>query len=165
MEVANRLTSALEELFEEDLDRFRWTLHEFPVRQGYENIPWGCLENASILQVVDLLLDFYTEGYAPRVTVEVLEAIGCKQQAQRLRVALESGRAKRKKGSGVAMGRAVHPGLPRVEPWSGELGTGSLLPTAYACMIWVGLDPPSGWRWKSAGEPLLSPCPSHSTYI
>uniref|UniRef100_A0ABM5EIK5 Pyrin domain-containing protein n=1 Tax=Pogona vitticeps TaxID=103695 RepID=A0ABM5EIK5_9SAUR len=88
--VHDRLQLALDNLSKEDLERFRWKLNKFPLRQGYENIPWGRLENASILHMVDLLLDFYTEGYAPRVTVEVLEAIGCKQQAQRLRVALES---------------------------------------------------------------------------
>ncbi|XP_078233242.1 apoptosis-associated speck-like protein containing a CARD [Pogona vitticeps] len=70
--VHDRLRFALDDLSKEDLERFRWKLNKFPVRQGYKNIPWGRLENASILRMVDLLLDFYTEGYAPRVTVEVL---------------------------------------------------------------------------------------------
>uniref|UniRef100_A0ABM5EIL7 Pyrin domain-containing protein n=1 Tax=Pogona vitticeps TaxID=103695 RepID=A0ABM5EIL7_9SAUR len=83
------LLEALEDLDRSDLERFLWKLGKLPVRRRYKKIPRSRLENATLFRVVDLLLRFYTEEYAPRVTVRVLKGINCMQQAESLKETLE----------------------------------------------------------------------------
>ncbi|XP_066485333.1 apoptosis-associated speck-like protein containing a CARD [Tiliqua scincoides] len=88
----DRLLGALENLREQELKRFRMKLSEIPLAEGYANIPRGRLEKADALDLCDLLISFYTEGYALEVAAEVLEAVNCRDQAQQLRQAAGTGR-------------------------------------------------------------------------
>uniref|UniRef100_A0A670JJI0 Pyrin domain-containing protein n=2 Tax=Podarcis muralis TaxID=64176 RepID=A0A670JJI0_PODMU len=84
--IADCLMSTLENLWEDELKRFKLKLNEFPLREGYDNIPLGTLEKADAVDLSHHLLSFYLEDYAVQVTAEVLRAINCRNEAQRLLV-------------------------------------------------------------------------------
>lgn len=77
------LEETLEDLTEDELRKFKANLHEFPVKQGYDNIPRGRLQKADALDLSDLLLAFYTD-YAVEVTAAVLRRSQCQPQAENL---------------------------------------------------------------------------------
>ncbi|XP_066486480.1 uncharacterized protein [Tiliqua scincoides] len=83
----DQLRNVLEELEEQELERFKSTLNQITVRPGFENIPRGRMEKKDSTYLSHLLVSFYTEGYALELTAEVLEAINRKDQAVRLRQA------------------------------------------------------------------------------
>ncbi|XP_066484490.1 uncharacterized protein [Tiliqua scincoides] len=79
----DHLTDILEDLKEEDLKRFKDKLHNFPVKEHFDNIPEGQLQHADPLDVKNLLFQYYSD-YAIELTIEVLKAANFKQQADRL---------------------------------------------------------------------------------
>uniref|UniRef100_A0A8D2LQG0 Pyrin domain-containing protein n=1 Tax=Varanus komodoensis TaxID=61221 RepID=A0A8D2LQG0_VARKO len=83
MTIRDHLWKNLEELQDYDLKKFKGKLNEFPVKGGFENIPKGQLEKADVLGLTDLLLNYYDEAYAVELTVNVLEAINLRRQANR----------------------------------------------------------------------------------
>ncbi|KAF7238774.1 Apoptosis-associated speck-like protein containing a CARD [Varanus komodoensis] len=83
--VRDCLVAALEDLADDELKKFKGKLHELPVREGYDNIPRGRLQKADALDLSDLLVSYYTEGYAVEVAAAALGAVNCKPQAERLR--------------------------------------------------------------------------------
>ncbi|KAJ7314127.1 hypothetical protein JRQ81_006065 [Phrynocephalus forsythii] len=82
--VRDRLLDALDDLTEDELRRFKGKLREFPVQEGYSNIPRGRLERADAVDLADLLLQYYTEAEAPQVAAGVLKAVSCQRQAEQL---------------------------------------------------------------------------------
>uniref|UniRef100_A0A670JKK9 Pyrin domain-containing protein n=1 Tax=Podarcis muralis TaxID=64176 RepID=A0A670JKK9_PODMU len=80
---AERLVSVLENLDEDELKRFKLNLSDSPIRGGYDNIPRGRLMKADVLDLSLLLLGFYMED-AVQVAAEVLRAINCRPEAERL---------------------------------------------------------------------------------
>ncbi|XP_061444349.1 apoptosis-associated speck-like protein containing a CARD [Rhineura floridana] len=82
--VRDRLLDTLENLDEGELRKFKAKLNEIPVEEDYNNIPRGLLQKADALDLSGLLIAFYTEEYAVRLTAEVLEAVNCKDQAAKL---------------------------------------------------------------------------------
>ncbi|XP_053121492.1 uncharacterized protein LOC128331728 isoform X2 [Hemicordylus capensis] len=81
--VKMNLVYILWDLEGEDLKTFKDKLSEFLV-EGFETIPKETLQEAHVFELSDILLKFYTEDRAVEVTAAVLEAINCKDQAQRL---------------------------------------------------------------------------------
>uniref|UniRef100_A0A8D2LNI5 Apoptosis-associated speck-like protein containing a CARD n=1 Tax=Varanus komodoensis TaxID=61221 RepID=A0A8D2LNI5_VARKO len=73
------------DLANDELKRFKAKLSELPVREGYDNLPRGRLQKADDLDLSDLLVSHYTEGYAVEVAAAALGAINCQPQAERLR--------------------------------------------------------------------------------
>ncbi|XP_020662938.3 up-regulator of cell proliferation-like [Pogona vitticeps] len=82
--IRDHLEYILEDMEKTDLKRFKNKLSEFPIKQGFDNIPSGRLEEADAQDLSKLLTSFYTEAYAVEVTFEVLDAINLKQQAEKL---------------------------------------------------------------------------------
>ncbi|CAI5791024.1 recruitment domain-containing 8-like [Podarcis lilfordi] len=77
------LISTLENLGEDELKKFKLKLHEFPVIEGYDNIPLGRLKMADAMDLSQLLLSFYMEDYAVQVMADVLRAINCRDEAKK----------------------------------------------------------------------------------
>ncbi|XP_034275692.1 apoptosis-associated speck-like protein containing a CARD [Pantherophis guttatus] len=77
------LEETLKDLTEDELRKFKANLHEFPVKDGYDNIPRGRLQKADALDLSDLLFAYYID-YAVEVTAAVLRRCQCKPQAEKL---------------------------------------------------------------------------------
>ncbi|XP_033025017.1 apoptosis-associated speck-like protein containing a CARD [Lacerta agilis] len=80
-----RLMDALENLHDGELRKFKAKLAEIPLEEGHEHIPRGRLEKADAVDLPSLLIGYYKQDYALRLTAQVLEEIHCKDQAQKLR--------------------------------------------------------------------------------
>ncbi|KAG9335541.1 hypothetical protein JZ751_004508, partial [Albula glossodonta] len=77
------LAATLDELYAEELKRFRWTLtHNVP--EGFRPIPRGKLQNMDVPGTVDLMLDTYGGEGAVRVTLHTLRKTDQRELAQRL---------------------------------------------------------------------------------
>ncbi|KAG6922921.1 PYD and CARD domain containing, partial [Chelydra serpentina] len=87
------LVSTLDDLGESELKNFKSKLTDIDLKEGYDHIPRGKLENAKSLEVTDLLIGHYTMFYALEVTMTVLEAINRKDLARRLRSVTRTGQA------------------------------------------------------------------------
>ncbi|MGH0130869.1 UNVERIFIED_CONTAM: hypothetical protein FKN15_043891 [Acipenser sinensis] len=75
----------LEELLQEEYRRFTWKLRDVGLKEGYKHIPKSQLENAERIDVVDKMIDFYSDDYAMEVTAETLVAINKLDLADRLK--------------------------------------------------------------------------------
>uniref|UniRef100_J3SDB9 Apoptosis-associated speck-like protein containing a CARD n=1 Tax=Crotalus adamanteus TaxID=8729 RepID=J3SDB9_CROAD len=82
--VRSCLAKALENLEENDLEKFKLNLNEYQVKPGFDNIPRGLLQKAGALKLSDLLVSYYCEDYAVEVAAAVLWDSDCKPQAQKL---------------------------------------------------------------------------------
>ncbi|XP_077774057.1 uncharacterized protein LOC114582843 isoform X2 [Podarcis muralis] len=78
------LLKTLAKLKESDWKKFKSNLQKFPIKEGFVNIQKELLECANTWDLSELLLIYYGEDYALEVTAEVLRAIGCESQADRL---------------------------------------------------------------------------------
>lgn len=73
----------LDDLNEYDFQRFKYGLNRVDV-EGFNRIPQRYLEKATVLDICNLLLNYYTENTAVEVTAEVLKAINVRQKAKDL---------------------------------------------------------------------------------
>ncbi|XP_039389937.1 uncharacterized protein LOC120403175 isoform X2 [Mauremys reevesii] len=85
------LVNTLDDLGESELKNFKHKLTDIDLKEGYDHIPKGKLENATSLEITDLLIGHYTMDYALEVTTIVLEAINRKDLARRLRSITRTG--------------------------------------------------------------------------
>uniref|UniRef100_A0A8C8S3U2 Pyrin domain-containing protein n=1 Tax=Pelusios castaneus TaxID=367368 RepID=A0A8C8S3U2_9SAUR len=82
--VKDHLVYKIRELGQDELKEFKSKLNTFPVKEGYNRIPWGELEKADVLDVVRKLIGYYKEDYAVEVTVKLLTDINKRDLAERL---------------------------------------------------------------------------------
>ncbi|CAM2115045.1 uncharacterized protein LOC125638269 [Caretta caretta] len=85
------LVNTLDDLGESELKNFKSKLTDIDLKEGYDHIPKGKLENAKSIEVTDLLIGHYTMDYVMEVTTIVLEAINRKDLARRLRSVTRTG--------------------------------------------------------------------------
>ncbi|XP_078508582.1 apoptosis-associated speck-like protein containing a CARD [Lissotriton helveticus] len=83
----DHLDFALESLEEGDFKRFKRTLNDAQVEDGYDKIPRGRLEKADTMDVAELIISYYRQEYGLRLTLEVLQKINTKDVAETLRSA------------------------------------------------------------------------------
>ncbi|XP_064414236.1 tripartite motif-containing protein 10-like [Latimeria chalumnae] len=84
------LYNILSELTRSELKRFKWKLPDIKVKDGYRNIPKGELEEDDKCYLTDLLISYYTDGYAAEVMKTVLDAINKKNLVARLNEEVQS---------------------------------------------------------------------------
>nr|XP_040022415.1 apoptosis-associated speck-like protein containing a CARD isoform X2 [Gasterosteus aculeatus aculeatus] len=75
------IKDALANLSKDDFEAF---CHALIDRPGQPNVPYNKVEGKNFLRIADVLMSTFTEAKAPSVTAELLEEIGCKQQATQL---------------------------------------------------------------------------------
>lgn len=90
--VRDLLVEALENLEKKSFKKFKNKLNDLEIKKGHNKIPRGKLEEADTEDVADLIRKYYTDSYGTEVTLTVLEAIDEKQEAEKLRSALRTGR-------------------------------------------------------------------------
>ncbi|XP_075687025.1 apoptosis-associated speck-like protein containing a CARD [Rhinoderma darwinii] len=83
--VRDVLVRTLEDLEKKSLKKFKNKLNDWEIKEGYSSIPRGKLEDADTEDVADLIMNYYTDSYGIKVTLEVLEAVDEKQKADKLR--------------------------------------------------------------------------------
>ncbi|NXW26257.1 ASC protein, partial [Circaetus pectoralis] len=71
----DRILRALEELSAAELRRLKAALNRLPLAAGYSTIPRGRMEGADALDLTDLVVGYYREGYGVRVLGEALRRI------------------------------------------------------------------------------------------
>uniref|UniRef100_A0A8C8RRE8 NACHT, LRR and PYD domains-containing protein 3 n=1 Tax=Pelusios castaneus TaxID=367368 RepID=A0A8C8RRE8_9SAUR len=77
------LLQVLEDLEKKDLKKFKHKLSDFEY-EGKRKIPRSKLENADEMDVANLLIQFYGEGSAANVAIEIFDKIGLKSYAVEL---------------------------------------------------------------------------------
>lgn len=85
----DELLAALDDLNEDNFERFCGKIRDWEIERGYRKIPRRMLEKAKTGDVVDQILSHYTNSYGPELTVDVLDAINQKDVALDLKKALE----------------------------------------------------------------------------
>ncbi|XP_065450359.1 caspase recruitment domain-containing protein 8-like isoform X2 [Chrysemys picta bellii] len=65
----------LDRLKECELPRYKFSLRRFPLKEGYERIPWGRLRRADSIELSDLVSRYYGKRYGKQVTERLLRDI------------------------------------------------------------------------------------------
>uniref|UniRef100_A0A2K6FJA3 Pyrin n=1 Tax=Propithecus coquereli TaxID=379532 RepID=A0A2K6FJA3_PROCO len=82
--LSDHLLSTLEELVPYDLEKFKFKLQTTSLEKEHSRIPWGQLQTARPVKVARLLVAYYGEEYAVRLTLQVLRAINQRLVAEEL---------------------------------------------------------------------------------
>lgn len=91
---SDHLLSTLEELVPYDFDKFKFKLQNTSVEKEHSRIPRSQIQRAKPVKMADLLVTYYGEEYAVRLTLQVLRAINQRLLAEELhRAAVQSKRA------------------------------------------------------------------------
>ncbi|KAM3917794.1 apoptosis-associated speck-like protein containing a CARD [Leptodactylus fuscus] len=83
--VRDVLVQGLENLERKSFKRFKNKLNDVEIKKGFSKIPKSKLEEADTEDVVDLIRRYYKDSYGIEVTLNVLEAIDERQEAEKLR--------------------------------------------------------------------------------
>ncbi|KAM4632221.1 uncharacterized protein O3C94_018749 [Discoglossus pictus] len=86
------LKQYLKDLEKKSFISFKHELNECSVPTGYNNIPWGELEEADAEKVTELIIRYYTTEHGPQVVKKVLEDINERQASLELHIWLEEGK-------------------------------------------------------------------------
>lgn len=82
--VRDVLIDALGQLNRDGLKRFKGKLTDLDVKEDYNKIPRGRLENAGVDKIVDIIQDFYGDRYGCELTLDVLNHINERQVKNKL---------------------------------------------------------------------------------
>ncbi|XP_006801914.1 apoptosis-associated speck-like protein containing a CARD [Neolamprologus brichardi] len=91
------LVSALEDLTKDNFDKF---CHQLLDRREAPRVKRNKVESKSRLEIADVLVSHFTEEGALRVTVALLKAIGCRNEAEELASSEAAGAAGGSKTAG-----------------------------------------------------------------
>nr|XP_033771267.1 butyrophilin subfamily 3 member A1-like [Geotrypetes seraphini]XP_033771268.1 butyrophilin subfamily 3 member A1-like [Geotrypetes seraphini]XP_033771269.1 butyrophilin subfamily 3 member A1-like [Geotrypetes seraphini]XP_033771270.1 butyrophilin subfamily 3 member A1-like [Geotrypetes seraphini] len=84
----NVLLRHLEELLMAEFNKFKTSLGDVPLMEGYSNIPRSKTEKADATEIARLMIQYYGEEYAPEVAVHILHEINKKDLSSKLRDAI-----------------------------------------------------------------------------
>ncbi|CAH6786726.1 Mefv [Phodopus roborovskii] len=83
----DHLLNTLEELLPYDFEKFKFKLQNTSLEKGHSRIPRGHLQMARPVKLANLLLTYYGEKYAVRLTLQILRATNQRLLAEELRKA------------------------------------------------------------------------------
>nr|Q9JJ25.2 RecName: Full=Pyrin [Rattus norvegicus] len=80
----DHLLNTLEELLPYELEKFKFKLHTTSLEKGHSRIPLSLVKMARPIKLTRLLLTYYGEEYAVRLTLQILRATNQRQLAEEL---------------------------------------------------------------------------------
>ncbi|XP_021065465.1 pyrin isoform X2 [Mus pahari] len=83
--LGDHLLSTLEELLPYDFEKFKFKLQNTSLEKGHSRIPRGHMQMARPVKLASLLITYYGEEYAVRLTLQILRATNQRQLAEELR--------------------------------------------------------------------------------
>nr|XP_015858730.1 pyrin [Peromyscus maniculatus bairdii] len=87
--LGDHLLNTLEELLPYDFEKFKFKLQNTSLEKGHSRIPRGHLQMARPVKLASLLLAYYGEKYAVRLTLQILRATNQRLLAEELRKATD----------------------------------------------------------------------------
>lgn len=90
--LGDHLLNALEELPPYDFEKFKFKLQNTGLEKGHSRIPRGHTQMARPVKLASLLITYYGEEYAVRLTLQILRATNQRQLAEELRKATGPGK-------------------------------------------------------------------------
>lgn len=90
--LGDHLLNTLEELLPYDFEKFKFKLQNTSLEKGHSRIPRGHLQMARPVKLASLLLAYYGEKYAVRLTLQILRATNQRLLAEELRKATDPGK-------------------------------------------------------------------------
>eukprot|EP00072_Mus_musculus_P062659 XP_011244252.1 PREDICTED: pyrin isoform X2 [Mus musculus] len=85
--LGDHLLNTLEELLPYDFEKFKFKLQNTSLEKGHSKIPRGHMQMARPVKLASLLITYYGEEYAVRLTLQILRATNQRQLAEELRKA------------------------------------------------------------------------------
>uniref|UniRef100_A0A8C6I5C7 Pyrin n=1 Tax=Mus spicilegus TaxID=10103 RepID=A0A8C6I5C7_MUSSI len=85
--LGDHLLNTLEELLPYDFEKFKFKLQNTSLEKGHSRIPRGHMQMARPVKLASLLITYYGEEYAVRLTLQILRATNQRQLAEELRKA------------------------------------------------------------------------------
>ncbi|XP_052050235.1 pyrin isoform X2 [Apodemus sylvaticus] len=82
--LGDHLLNTLEGLLYYDFEKFKFKLQNASLEKGHSKIPWSRVQMARPVKLTRLLLNFYGEEYAVKLTLQILRAINQRQLAEEL---------------------------------------------------------------------------------
>jgi pyrin len=90
--LGDHLLNTLEELLPYDFEKFKFKLQNTSLEKGHSKIPRGHMQMARPVKLASLLITYYGEEYAVRLTLQILRATNQRQLAEELRKATGTGK-------------------------------------------------------------------------